>query len=111
MSRWATAIVAAKNAVNAPTNATVVSAVELAGDPKAPAWNNGYIRATKNTPAATIVAAWISAPTGGGPSIASGNHTCNGNWPDLPTAPQKMHSEITVDAAMPQQRVVVAILV
>src|ERR1051325_4870087 len=112
MSRWATAMVAANNAVNAPTNATTVSAVEFAEDPKAAsAWKSGYIRATRKTPAATIVAAWISALTGVGPSIASGNHTCKGNWPDFPTAPQKMQSEITVDPAMPQQSVVVAILV
>ena len=30
-------------------------------------------------PAVTIVAAWIRALTGVGPSMASGNHTCNGN--------------------------------
>ena len=31
------------------------------------------------TPAVTIVAAWISAETGDGPSIASGSQTCNGS--------------------------------
>ena len=35
------------------------------------------------TPAATIVAAWIKAETGVGPSIASGNQTCSGTWADL----------------------------
>ena len=30
------------------------------------------------------------ALTGVGPSIASGNQTCSGNCPDLPTAPQKI---------------------
>jgi hypothetical protein len=30
----------------------------------------------KYTPAVTIVAAWIKAETGVGPSIAIGNHTC-----------------------------------
>ena len=34
-----------------------------------------------------MVAAWISAETGVGPSIASGNQACSGNWPDLPHAP------------------------
>ena len=34
-----------------------------------------------------MVAAWMSAETGVGPSIASGNQACNGNWPDLPAAP------------------------
>ena len=35
----------------------------------------------------TIVAAWMRALAGVGPSIASGNQTCSGNWADLPTAP------------------------
>ena len=47
-----------------------------------------------NTPAATIVAAWIRAETGVGPSMASGSHTCSGNWADLPTAPQNRHSTV-----------------
>ena len=34
-----------------------------------------------------MVAAWISAETGVGPSIASGSQACSGNWPDLPQAP------------------------
>src|SRR5262249_46646970 len=65
----------------------------------APNENTGYTRATRNTPAATIVAAWINALTGVGPSIASGNHTCSGNCPDLPTAPQQINSAIKVTAA------------
>ena len=43
------------------------------------------------TPAATIVAAWMSADTGVGPSIASGSQTCNGNCALLPIAPQKIN--------------------
>jgi len=35
--------------------------------------NMGDRRQTMNTPAVTIVAAWMSADTGVGPSIASGN--------------------------------------
>ena len=35
-------------------------------------------------PAVTIVAAWIRAETGVGPSIASGSQTCSGNWALLP---------------------------
>jgi hypothetical protein len=53
-------------------------------------------RQSRKMPAATIVAAWISADTGVGPSIASGSQTCNGIWPDLPTAPQKRSSPIEV---------------
>ena len=42
-------------------------------------WNvsNAVDLINKNTPAVTIVAAWISAETGVGPSIASGNQVCN----------------------------------
>ena len=36
-----------------------------------------------------MVAAWISALTGVGPSIASGSQTWRGNWADFPIAPQK----------------------
>jgi len=34
-----------------------------------------------------MVAAWISADTGVGPSIASGNQVCSINCADLPIAP------------------------
>ena len=49
----------------------------------------------KNIPAVTIVAAWIKAETGVGPSIASGNHVCKPNWADLPTAPINKRKAIT----------------
>jgi len=45
------------------------------------------MNAIKKTPAVTIVAACISAETGVGPSIASGNQVCNPNCADLPIAP------------------------
>jgi hypothetical protein len=35
----------------------------------------------------TIVAAWISAETGVGPSIASGSQVWSGTWADLANAP------------------------
>ena len=38
-----------------------------------------------------MVAAWISADTGVGPSIASGSQMCNGNIALLPAPPIKMH--------------------
>ena len=44
-------------------------------------------RATRYTPAVTIVAAWISADTGVGPAMASGSQTCSGICADLPEAP------------------------
>ena len=53
-------------------------------------------RASMYTPAATIVAAWMSAETGVGPSMASGSQTCSGNCADLPTAPQKISSTVMV---------------
>ena len=83
MSLVAKAMVAASRAVKAPIMATVVMA-------SADASNTGKKRAIRNTPAATIVAAWMRALTGVGPSMASGSHTCSGNCADLPTAPQKM---------------------
>ena len=75
-------IVAASTAVIPPMIATVFRAISDAS-------NTGKNRATRNTPAATIVAAWIRELTGVGPSIASGSHVCSGNWPDFPTAPAK----------------------
>ena len=41
--------------------------------------NTGYKRATRNTPATTMVDECNSELTGVGPAIASGNHVCNGN--------------------------------
>ena len=35
----------------------------------------------------TIVAAWIRALTGVGPSIASGSQVCSGTWADFANAP------------------------
>src|SRR5216684_2978934 len=54
------------------------------------------MRTTMYTPAVTIVAAWISALTGVGPSIASGSQTYSGSCADLPTAPVKSSTQITV---------------
>ena len=58
--------------------------------------NTGIMRATRYTPATTMVAAWMSALTGVGPSIASGSQTWNGNCADLPAAPAKTMSIETV---------------
>jgi len=43
-----------------------------------------------------MVAAWINALTGVGPSIASGNQPCRPNCADLPTAPINNKIEINV---------------
>ena len=51
---------------------------------------SGNILATRYTPATTIVAAWMSADTGVGPSIASGSHICRGNMALLPAPPMNI---------------------
>ena len=83
MSFWATAMVAANRAVAAPTQAIIPGA-----HPAASA-SSGLIRVSRYTPEVTMVAAWMSAETGVGPAMASGNHRYRGNWADLPTAPTK----------------------
>src|ERR1041384_3106397 len=100
ISNCATAIVAEKIAVMQPIHITK-SITHLPGS----AVNNGNIRPTMNTPAATIVAAWISALTGVGPSIASGNHTCNGNCALLPIAPQNSINAMKLAMDNPDQPV------
>src|ERR1700727_2389092 len=49
----------------------------------------GPDRTIRYTPAVTIVAAWIRADTGVGPSIASSSQDCSGTWADLPHAPSR----------------------
>ena len=53
-------------------------------------------------PAETIVAAWIMAETGVGPSMASGSQTCSGNWADLPTVPAKRSRPISAANESPR---------
>src|SRR4029079_13036761 len=96
MSFWATAIVAANSAVAAPTTAMSVGAYDEA------ALRMGLIRHIRNTPAVTMVAAWMSAETGVGPSIASGSQRYRGNCALLPTAPMNANRAmaVAVDWAM-----------
>jgi hypothetical protein len=54
----------------------------------------GELRISKYTPAVTIVAAWIRADTGVGPSIAIGNHTCSPICELLAIAPINKHIPI-----------------
>src|SRR5439155_26844095 len=89
MSHCLSAIVAANSAVNAPTPATT------ALDTGAMA-NSRLQRATRYTPAVTIVAAWMGAETGVGPAIASGNQVYRGICADLPVQPRNRKSVITV---------------
>src|SRR3546814_11991035 len=67
--------------------------------------NIGDRRQTMNTPAVTIVAAWISAETGVGPSIASGSQVWRPSCADLPIAPTNSSRQIVVitSARMPRK--------
>jgi len=47
----------------------------------------------KKTPAVTMVAAWIKAETGVGPSIASGNQPWKKIWEDLVMAPKNKNKQ------------------
>ena len=91
------------NAVVAPMIVTNPSAVSDSS-------NSGLIRATMKMPAVTIVAAWISAEIGVGPSIESGSHTCSGTCALLPIAPMKRQMQITLmsdHCALPSRLTVV----
>src|SRR5438105_5469106 len=77
------------SAVMAPMTSTTDSAVSESS-------NSGDMRATMKMPAVTIVAAWISAEMGVGPSMESGSHTCNGICADLPMAPTNRQMQMTV---------------
>ena len=83
--------VAAKKAVIAPTKMTTESAV-------CDSSKIGESRATMKTPAVTMVAAWISAETGVGPSMASGSQVWSGTCADFPIAPMKRSRQTTVIA-------------
>src|SRR6478672_4144397 len=56
----------------------------------------GDMRATMKMPAVTIVAAWISAEIGVGPSMESGSHTCSGTCALLPIAPMNRQMQIAL---------------
>src|SRR6266851_4012239 len=80
-----------KNAVVAPMISTTDSAVSDSS-------NSGDMRATMNMPAVTMVAAWIKAEIGVGPSMESGSHTCKGTCADLPMAPMNKQMHVNVIA-------------
>src|SRR5476651_1544920 len=60
--------------------------------------NNGDMRATMKMPAVTIVAAWINAEIGVGPSIESGSQMCSGTCADLPIAPTNKQIQVKLIA-------------
>src|ERR1700687_1938415 len=88
MSYWTIAMSAMKKQVMAPITTTKDSAVRESS-------KSGDMRATMKMPAVTMVAAWISAEIGVGPSIESGSHTCSGNCALLPMAPMKRQMHTT----------------
>src|SRR5216117_990558 len=94
MSHCFSAIVAENSAVRAPTPATAELAI---GDIA----NSTLQRATRYTPAVTIVAAWINAETGVGPCMASGSQMYRGIWADLPVHPRNRKRVIAVTTAPP----------
>src|SRR5688572_280060 len=102
MSHCLSAIDAANSAVSAPTPAT--TALEI-GDIA----NRRLQRATRYTPAVTIVAAWISADTGVGPAMASGSQVYSGICADLPVQPRNRNSVIAVTAPPPATSAVGAV--
>src|ERR1700689_1098903 len=80
-----------KKAVVAPMTNTTDNAVSDSS-------NSGDMRATMKMPAVTMVAAWISAEIGVGPSMESGSHTCRGTCADLPMAPTNRQMQVKVIA-------------
>src|SRR5665213_3619088 len=80
-----------KNAVVEPMMSTVDSAVSDNS-------NRGDMRATMKMPAVTMVAAWIRAEIGVGPSMESGSQMCSGTWADFPMAPMNRHMQVKVIA-------------
>src|SRR5579872_5754376 len=91
MSLFTTPSSPMKKAVIAPTTITTESAVSEYS-------NSGDMRATMKMPAVTMVAAWIRADIGVGPSIESGSHTCSGTCADLPIAPTNRQMQMSVSA-------------
>src|SRR6202521_5968794 len=89
MSFWTMPSSAMNSAVVAPMTATNDSAVSDSS-------KSGLMRATMNMPAVTIVAAWISAEIGVGPSIESGSQTWSGNCALFPIAPMNRQMQMTV---------------
>src|SRR5271166_3066782 len=80
MSSLAQPMIAPNSSVTAPTmtTASCASGARL---------YSGLDRTIRYTPAVTMVAAWISAETGVGPSMASSSQDWSGNCADLPQAP------------------------
>ncbi len=94
MSFWIMPKIPIKKAVIAPITKMKFKAVSDSS-------YSGDMRDTMKIPAVTMVAAWISAEIGVGPSIESGNQACSGNWADLPMAPMNKQMPVTVKSSQP----------
>ena len=92
MSNCVIATSAIDSAVIPPMTSTTDSAVCESS-------NSGDILATMKMPAVTMVAAWITAEIGVGPSIESGSQTCSGNCALLPIAPTKRQMHTTLSSS------------
>src|ERR1700761_2123274 len=89
MSSLAQPMTAPNSNVTAPTMTTPSCAVGAR-------LNTGPERTMRYTPAVTMVAAWMSAETGVGPSIASPSQDCSGTCADLPHAASNNSKPIAV---------------
>src|ERR1700722_15795881 len=84
---------------SSPMKKAVVAPITSTNDSAASEYSNsGDMRATMKMPAVTMVAAWMSAEIGVGPSMESGSHTCRGTCADLPMAPMNRHTQMRVMA-------------
>src|SRR5690554_2062523 len=86
MSFWTRAMVAAPKAVKQPTVAMTMPAIGSSENTK-------FMRQIRKTPAVTMVAACISAETGVGPAMASGNQVYSGICALLPVAAMNSSSD------------------
>src|ERR1044072_1336319 len=94
ISVWVQAMMAARKAEMAPTQ-VINCSTETSNR------YIGYNRATRYTPATTMVAACINADTGVGPSMASGNQICKGNMADLPAPPINTNTSAHLNTGIP----------
>ena len=93
MSSLAQPMIAPNSSVTAPTITTAVWAV-------AARLNTGPERTMRYTPAVTMVAAWMSAETGVGPSMASPSQACRGTCALLPQAASSSSRPIALTAPL-----------
>ena len=86
--------------MKAPNNRVTVPTMTTPSCASGARLNSGLDRTIRYTPAVTMVAAWISADTGVGPSIASPSQACSGTCADLAQAPASSNSPIAVSTPL-----------